>query len=66
MLVAAWSSGAAELLTKEGARRRLRIELDRECRRPVTARGGMTRFGSCGNGPRWRFGTCRGASESMG
>lgn len=30
MMVAAWASGAAELLTTEGARRRLRIELERE------------------------------------
>jgi hypothetical protein len=29
MMVAAWASGAAELLTTEGARRRLRIELER-------------------------------------
>lgn len=29
MLVAAWASGAAELLTTEGARRRMRIELAR-------------------------------------
>jgi hypothetical protein len=30
MLVAAWSSGAAELLTTEGARRRARLELERD------------------------------------
>lgn len=29
MMIAAWSSGAAELLTTEGARRRVRIELER-------------------------------------
>lgn len=29
MMIAAWSSGAAELLTTEGARRRMRIELER-------------------------------------
>jgi len=29
VLVAAWSSGAAELLSTEGARRRMRLELDR-------------------------------------
>lgn len=29
VLIAAWSSGAAELLTTEGARRRVRIELER-------------------------------------
>lgn len=29
MMIAAWSSGAAELLTTEGARRRMRIELAR-------------------------------------
>ncbi len=34
-LVAAWASGAAELLTTEGARRRLRIELERP--KPVDA-----------------------------
>lgn len=29
VMVAAWSSGAAELLTTEGARRRVRVELER-------------------------------------
>lgn len=29
VLIAAWSSGAGELLTTEGARRRLRLELER-------------------------------------
>jgi len=29
VLVAAWASGATELLTTEGARRRMRLELDR-------------------------------------
>lgn len=29
MMVTAWASGAAELLTTEGARRRMRIELER-------------------------------------
>jgi hypothetical protein len=29
MMISAWSSGAAELLTTEGARRRMRIELER-------------------------------------
>jgi hypothetical protein len=29
MMIAAWASGAAELLTTEGARRRMRIELER-------------------------------------
>ena len=29
VLIAAWSSGAGELLTTEGARRRMRIELER-------------------------------------
>lgn len=29
MMIAAWQSGAAELLTTEGARRRMRIELER-------------------------------------
>jgi hypothetical protein len=30
MMVSAWASGAGELLTTEGARRRLRIELERK------------------------------------
>jgi hypothetical protein len=30
VLIAAWSSGAGELMTTEGARRRMRIELERE------------------------------------
>jgi hypothetical protein len=29
VLIAAWSSGAAELMTTEGARRRMRVELER-------------------------------------
>lgn len=29
MMIASWASGAAELLTTEGARRRMRIELER-------------------------------------
>jgi hypothetical protein len=29
MMIAAWASGAAELLTTEGSRRRMRIELER-------------------------------------
>ena len=32
VLVAAWASGAGELLTTEGARRRMRLELDRPMR----------------------------------
>lgn len=35
MMIAAWQSGAAELLTTEGARRRMRIELERA--KPVDA-----------------------------